>query len=298
MATLKRRLHKRNSAGSYDIVYLETNTDMVLLTDGSTTLTSKLSTMDSNISGKAASGHKHAAGDITSGTLSSSRLPTVPVSKGGTGKTTLTSGRYLVGNGTNAVAEKTPANVLTDIGAVNKAGDTMTGSLSIEASPYSDLKLKDKTNNSYTILRNTAHRTQIMSQSDDKNYRALTLHDKNSTEEASNILQIQEIVNGVQSTAYRVYHTGYETTPAKIGAAPASHKHAAGDITSGTLDAARIPTLAASKINAGTFAATGVKAATGTDYTTARVRNIKASTTDLTAGSSSLTNGDIYLVYE
>lgn len=298
MATLKQRLHKRNSSGSYDTVYLETNTDMVLLTDGRTTLTTKLSNMDTAINGKAASSHNHDASAITSGTLGSSRLPTVPVSKGGTGKTSLTSGRYLVGNGTNTVAEKTPANVLTDIGAVNKAGDTMTGSLSIEASPYSDLKLKDKTNNSYTILRNTAHRTQIMSQSDDKNYRALTLHDKNSTEEASNILQIQEIVNGVQSTAYRVYHTGYETTPAKIGAAPASHTHAAGDITSGTLDAARIPTLAASKINAGTFAATGVKAATGTDYTTARVRNIKASTTDLTAGSSSLTNGDIYLVYE
>ena len=132
MATLKQRLHKRNSSGSYDIVYLETNTDMVLLTDGSTTLTSKLSTMDSNISGKAASGHKHTATDITSGTL----------------------------------------------------------------------------------------------------------------------------------------------------------------------DAARIPTLAASKINAGTFAATGVKAKSGTDYTTARVRNIQASTTDLTAGSSALTNGDIYLVYE
>lgn len=55
---------------------------------------------------------------------------------------------------------------------------------------------------------------------------------------------------------------------------------------------------AASNINAGTFAATGVKAATGTDYTTARIRNIQASTTDLTAGSSSLASGDIYIVYE
>ena len=55
---------------------------------------------------------------------------------------------------------------------------------------------------------------------------------------------------------------------------------------------------AAGTITAGTFAATDVKAMNGTDYTTARVRNIKASTTDLTAGSSSLSNGDIYLVYE
>ena len=69
-------------------------------------------------------------------------------------------------------------------------------------------------------------------------------------------------------------------TPASIGAAAASHNQAASTIT------------------AGTFSATGVKAATGTDYTTARLRNIQASTTDLTAGSSALANGDIYLVYE
>ena len=69
-------------------------------------------------------------------------------------------------------------------------------------------------------------------------------------------------------------------TPAAIGAAAASHNQAASTIT------------------AGTFAATGVKAMNGTDYTTARVRNIQASTTDLTAGSSALANGDIYLVYE
>lgn len=69
-------------------------------------------------------------------------------------------------------------------------------------------------------------------------------------------------------------------TPASIGAAAASHNQAASTIT------------------AGTFAATDVKAMNGTDYTTARVRNIKASTTDLTAGSSALANGDIYLVYE
>ena len=87
-------------------------------------------------------------------------------------------------------------------------------------------------------------------------------------------------------------------TPDAIGAAAVTHSHAAGDVTSGTFAAARIPNLAASKITSGTFAATDVKAMNGTDYTTARVRNIQASTTDLTAGSSALANGDIYLVYE
>lgn len=43
---------------------------------------------------------------------------------------------------------------------------------------------------------------------------------------------------------------------------------------------------------------TEVKASAGTDYAVSRLRNIRASTTDLTAGSSPLANGEIYLVYE
>lgn len=68
--------------------------------------------------------------------------------------------------------------------------------------------------------------------------------------------------------------------PSDIGAAEADHGHAASDITDGE------------------FAGTDVRAKTGTDYTTSRIRNIEASTTDLTAGVSSLPSGDIYLVYE
>lgn len=47
----------------------------------------------------------------------------------------------------------------------------------------------------------------------------------------------------------------------------------------------------------GTFP-TAVRATNSTDYTTSRPRNIRASTTDLTPKSSSLSNGEIYLVYE
>lgn len=39
-------------------------------------------------------------------------------------------------------------------------------------------------------------------------------------------------------------------------------------------------------------------ASIGTDYSTSKVRGITASTTDLVAGSSSLSNGQIYVVYE
>lgn len=49
----------------------------------------------------------------------------------------------------------------------------------------------------------------------------------------------------------------------------------------------------ASTITAGTFAATGVKAATGTDYTTYRVRNAAI----VSATPSSMTNGEIAFVY-
>ena len=42
---------------------------------------------------------------------------TLPVGNGGTGKSSVTNGNYLVGNGTSALAEKTPAQVLADIGA-------------------------------------------------------------------------------------------------------------------------------------------------------------------------------------
>lgn len=59
--------------------------------------------------GAAASSHEHSAGNITSGTFG--------VARGGTGKASVTSGSYLVGNGTGAMTEKTPAQVLSHIGA-------------------------------------------------------------------------------------------------------------------------------------------------------------------------------------
>ena len=54
------------------------------------------------------SAHEHAATDITSGTLDSARLPTVPLTKGGTGQTTAAKGLYALINGATAI---TAANV-------------------------------------------------------------------------------------------------------------------------------------------------------------------------------------------
>lgn len=55
--------------------------------------------------------HKHAASDVESGVFS--------VQRGGTGKGSVTAGNYLVGNGTGVMTEKTPAQVLADIGAAS-----------------------------------------------------------------------------------------------------------------------------------------------------------------------------------
>ena len=41
--------------------------------------------------------HAHSAADVTSGTLSADRLPTVPVSKGGTGSTSASAARTALG---------------------------------------------------------------------------------------------------------------------------------------------------------------------------------------------------------
>lgn len=69
MAILKKRLHKLNSAGSYDTLFLESSADIIRMASGDS--------VESAINGKASISHKHSATDITSGIL--------PVSRGGTG---------------------------------------------------------------------------------------------------------------------------------------------------------------------------------------------------------------------
>lgn len=57
--------------------------------------------------------HNHVVSDLTSGTL--------PVSRGGTGQTTLTSGAILLGNGTNSISS-------TSVLSVSKGGTGATNS--------------------------------------------------------------------------------------------------------------------------------------------------------------------------
>ena len=66
MAILKQRLHRKNSSGSYDIVYLEGIANNIKMSDtDSTLLSTKISSMDTAIDGKqpagsyAAANHNH-----------------------------------------------------------------------------------------------------------------------------------------------------------------------------------------------------------------------------------------------
>ena len=83
MATLKQRLHRKNSSGTYDTIHLETSADCITgtlaITNGGTGATSAANAR-SNL-GAAASSHNHSASQITSGTLS--------VARGGTGVTSI-----------------------------------------------------------------------------------------------------------------------------------------------------------------------------------------------------------------
>lgn len=85
----------------------------------------------------------------------------------------------------------------------------------------------------------------------------------------------------VGTGAAQVAAGNHTHTPAQVGAAPASHTHDAADIDAGTLAAARIPGLAASKISSGVLAAARLPAAAAvpdaTDDAVATVNALLAS---------------------
>ena len=100
-------------------------------------------------------------------------------------------------------------------------------------------------------------------------------------------------------------------TAAQAGALPTAGGTMTGPIAMGSnkitglaaptenADAARKQDVdAKANIASPTFTGTPKAPSSATDYTTARIRNIRASTTDLTAGSSSLNSGELYFVYE
>lgn len=93
---------------------------------------------------------------------------------------------------------------------------------------------------------------------------------------------------GTETNFSRGDHVHPLPTAAQIGASASNHTHSYA-ATSHTHS--YLPTSGGSLTGA-------AYAHTATDYSTSRLRNIYAGTSDLTAGSSSLANGAIYLCYE
>lgn len=99
MATLKQRLHRKNSSGTYDTIHLETGADCITgtlaIANGGTGATTAANAR-TNL-GAAASSHNHSAGQITSGTL--------PVTRGGTGVTSIDALKSALGIGGGAASQ-------------------------------------------------------------------------------------------------------------------------------------------------------------------------------------------------
>lgn len=68
---------------------------------------------------------------------------------------------------------------------------------------------------------------------------------------------------------------------------------------SGSISSSNISSIPASKVTAGTFAGmVEANSSSESNTTTTQLRNVYFGTTDMTAGSSVLPTGEIYLVYE
>lgn len=111
---------------------------------------------------------------------------------------------------------------------------------------------------------------------------SLTSHTNNKSNPHA-VTKAQVGLGNVDNTSDANKPISTATQTALNGKANTSHTHAAGDITSGTLPASR----------GGTGQTTLTPA-----VTTKGVRQIYAGTADMTAGTTALTTGCIYLVYE
>ena len=180
----------------------------------------------------------------------------------------------------NAKAAGDHTHTAAQVGAVPLSGGTLTGNLDIAKTIASVvLRTGDSSNRLSGRLMKNAN---VEGTVDDGLY--LTDYGADGSEATLKIQGGQQRLRiKLGGTDYAVYHEGSKPTPADIGAAAASHSHGAGDITSGTLPVAR--------------GGTGQTTVTP-EVTTKAVRQIYAGTSDMTAETTALTTGVIYLVYE
>ena len=174
---------------------------------------------------------------------------TVPISRGGTGGTTAAAAR-------------------SNLGVVNKAGDTMTGNLNIQGSLYPSMLLKPTRDGqtNQTVFEGSyvgASSFAAWEDSTGNTRRMLEVRTKAYASSLDNAVMVRVCDNGTWGN-YRVFHAGMPTgvpianggTGATTAANARSNLGAnnAGNLTTGTLPAARLPF----KIQYGQTTVTGV----------------------------------------
>jgi hypothetical protein len=213
---------------------------------------------DEAVSTKMNAGHSHSASDITSGTLTIARLPTIPISKGGTGAST-------------------PEAALANLGLTATAAEL--NKLDGVTATTAELNYVDGVT--------SAIQTQL-------NGKVPTSRTINGKALSSNITLSASDVNALPNTAKIPTKTSELTNDSNFITAADVNVDSidASKITSGTLSSDRLPT--APIIKGGTGATTADAARTNLGAAPA----YQYSSTDLIAGTSSLTTGTLYFVYE
>lgn len=186
------------------------------------------SSIQTQLNSKAASSHNHSAANITSGTLSTDRLPTVPIGRGGTGAGSAADARANLGfNASNLTSEDLNALIGSTETKSYYGGDGNT--------------VKNKPDNvdafSLTVLRSAAGWTSQILVSSDQNpgvyYRSIsgsTVQPWKRVYDYNSPLPIANGGTGATDAAHAL---------ANIGAAAANHSHSNYLTTSGTAAAAR-----------------------------------------------------------
>lgn len=114
---------------------------------------------------------------------------------------------------TYANNKRTPAA----IGAVNKAGDTMTGNLSVSKSSYPQISVVDTTQARKAMIEYSSRGVvsiQNRSTDDDTNYSSIWLDRESS--ELETLLRVGQVKSGTRTT-YNVLHTGNKPTGTYTG---------------------------------------------------------------------------------
>lgn len=172
--------------------------------------------------GAAASTHNHAASEINSGTLSSDRLPTVPVTKGGTGATTAAAARTALGI--------TPEN----IGALPVSGGSVTGPLTINDDVVID---SDKVLYIKKTLDSVAYRSYLkpFNYTIGSSYSTALIHYMNNVSHAKLMFNESGVYlrDDVNSKAYQIFG---QHNPAAAATSVRSHLYTYGttDMTAGS----------------------------------------------------------------